>query len=379
MQLFNPMYIFGLGVVSFDDKASRIIELTPATKKDKELAGDIIKGIKTSGETNTYDGLLTGLQMAYEGGRRACVMLFTDGNPTVGVTEPRDIVRKILDEKNALSARSPKSHVDLHTFGIFGYKDRQGFLLNLAKSVGEGSYHKVDNRTDLATAFAYVVSNAINQVAEAIKITITPSPDRVEIKHAMTKFWQQEKPDSLIIIIPTLADQQSRHIPLEITMRPITEKTNYEELFRVDMTYKNVITQSEEKCDEYLYVARTNEWDEINLDVIEQHNRVKVAKKLKQVLKYVNEDNRNYALKELEKAKRIIEKSITKDSSLSICIQNELAKLILMVQGNLETAKMPLEESLKSHWHEKGGWSSCYLTRKEDTMITVVKSTSTTD
>jgi sulfur relay (sulfurtransferase) DsrC/TusE family protein len=162
-------------------------------------------------------------------------------------------------------------------------------------------------------------------------------------------------------------------------MRPITEKTNYEELFRVDMTYKNVITQSEEKCDEYLYVARTNEWDEINLDVIEQHNRVKVAKKLKQVLKYVNEDNRNYALKELEKAKRIIEKSITKDSSLSICIQNELAKLILMVQGNLETAKMPLEESLKSHWHEKGGWSSCYLTRKEDTMITVVKSTSITD
>jgi hypothetical protein len=36
-------------------------------------------------------------------------------------------------------------------------------------------------------------------------------------------------------------------MPLEITVRRITEKTNYEELFRVDMTYKNVITQSEEK------------------------------------------------------------------------------------------------------------------------------------
>ena len=377
--LLTLMYTFGLGVVSFDDKAIRLIELMPATKNNKERASNIVKGIKTSGETNTYEGLLVGLQMAYEGGRRACVMLFTDGNPNVGVTEPDDIIQKIIAETNALKERSPTSQVDLHTFGIFDYQDRQDFLLNLAENVGEGNYHNVDNRTDLATAFAYVVSTAINQIAEAIQITILPSSDRVQIEDALTQFRQIREEDQLIIKIPTLADQQSRHIPLKLIVLPTKEKANYEELLRVEITYKNVITQSEEKCDEYLYVARTHHWNEENPDVMEQHNRVNVAKKMKRALKYVKEDNRYDTIEELKEAEDIIQQSITKDSSLSMCMRNELAQLILMAKNNLKTAKMPLEESLKSHWHEKGVWSSCYLTRKEETMITVVKRNTTID
>ncbi len=189
----------------------------------------------------------------------------------------------------------------------------------------------------------------------------------------MTKFRQIEEGDSLIIKIPTLADEQSRHIPLKLSVPPRKEKANYEELFSVNMTYKNVITQSDETYDEYLYVARTRHWKEENLDVIEHHNRVKVAKKLQRVLKYVKEPDRDSALEELKEAEDVIEESITKNSSLSVCIRNELAKLTLMVKDNLDTARKPLEQSLKSHWDEKGGSSSCYLTRKEDTMITVVK------
>lgn len=342
---------------------------------------NIVSQIEANGDTNTYEGLLAGLRMAYEEGRRACVMLFTDGNPSAGsFQDPDDIVRKIVAETKLLkSSSTTNAQVDLHTFGISVYPEYQEFLLKLAESVGDGSYQKVDTTTDLPAAFATVVSNAMNQIAESIEVTITPSSDRVRIINGMTNFMQVKEADSLIIKIPNLADQQSRHIPLELTLLPTSEATNYEEVLGVKLTYKNLITKVVETCDEYLYVARTREWKGVNLDVIEQRNRAEVAEKLNRTLEFVREDNRDHALQELNEAAAIIVGSETKSRSrLSLCIQNELAKLTAIVDKNLKTAELPLKESLKSHWHEKGGLSSCYCTHKEDTMITLVSGYSAT-
>jgi hypothetical protein len=362
--------------VLFDDKASILIKLEPATEENKKKWRSAVDGIRTSRGTNTYDGLLSGLRMAYSGGRRACVMLFTDGNPTAGeFTEPDDIVREITQEEKELKAGSPKSQVDFHTFRISSYEDCTAFLRDLTGNFA--NYHNVDSGTNLETAFAHVVSNAINQVAQNIIVTITPSPaDRVQITQAL-KFGQKYEGNSLIITVQALADQQSRHILLELSVPPAKEKKKYEELLRVNISYNNVITERQEMGDEYLYVARTPHWNEQNLGVIEQHNRVKVASKLKRASKYVEANSRDDAMRELKKAEDIIEKSVTKARSLSVCIKNELAKLIQNLATNLDTVKMPLEESLESHWEEKGGWSSCYLTHREDTMISVVRSNMT--
>ena len=313
--------------------------------------------------------------MAYKGGRRACVMLFTDGKPNSGTYQkPEEIVEKIVNETAKLKASSPASQVELHTFGIFGYQDSEGFLLSLARRSGEGNYYNVDKNTNLATAFAYVVSNAINQIAKDIQLTILPSSDRVEIKEAMTKFVKIKEANTLVIKIPKLADQQSRHILLHLTVPPTQGEVKYEELLKVIMTYKNTITKKEENGDEYLYVARRHDLNEVNLDVREQLNRVNVAKKLHHVLKYyIKEYDRDGALEQLRKMNLNLKESVTKETSLTMCMQSELNKLIQMVEDNLDTANMPLEESMESHWQEKGGWNSCYLTRKEDTMIKVVQ------
>ena len=363
-----------LGIVGFNDKANHIITLASATKQKKKDWYSVVDAIKTSGGRNTYDGILSGLKMAFEGGRRACVMLFTDGDPSAGqFKEPDIIVQKIAQEKLVLKAGSPKSQVDFHTFGISAYQHCQDFLIKLVDNIG--NYHKVNSDTDLETAFTFVVSDAINQVAEAIQVTISPSsPDRVEIIEAMTKLRNIKDGDSLTVEVPTLAIEQSRHIILKLTVPPSKVKINYEELIRVEITYKNVITEKREEGDEYLYVARTPHWDKENLDVIGQRNRVEVALKLESILKYINEENRDDALNQLKDAQDIIDESATKEHSLSMCIKNELAKLKQMIETNLDTVKRPLNESLRSHWDEKEGWSSCYLTRKENTMITVVRS-----
>ena len=335
---------------------------------------NVVSQIEANGYTNTYEGLLAGLRMAYEERRRSCVMLFTDGNPSAGPFQnPDDIVRKIVAETKSLkSSSTTNAQVDLHTFGISVYPDCQDFLINLAESVGDGSYQKVDTTTDLPGAFASVVSNALNQIAESIEITITPSSNRVRIINSITNFIQMKEGDSLIIKIPNLADQRSRHIPLELSMPPASEATDYDEVLGVKLTYKNLITKGVETCEEYLYVARTREWNEVNFDVTEQRNRAEIAEKLNRTLEYVRKENPDDALRELNEAVGIIEESETRNRSLSLCMQNELAKLTAIVGKNLQPAELPLKESLKSHRHEKGGLLSCYRTRKENTMITLV-------
>ena len=359
--------------MSFNTKARRLFELAAVTEKNKEGAMNIVSQIEAVGDTNTYEGLLVGLRMAYEEGRRACVMLFTDGYPNAGSFQDMDdIVRNIITETRLLKRFSTtNAQVDLHTFGISVYPECQDFLFKLAESVGDGSYQKVDSTTDLSAAFASVVFNAITQIGESIEITITPSSDRVRIINGVTNFVQVKEAESLIIKIPNLADQQSRHIPLELTMLPTNKATNYEEVLGVKLTYKNLITKSVEMCEEYLYTARTREWSEVNLDVIEQRNRAKVAEKLNRTLEYVRVENPDDALREVNESLSIIERSETRNRSLSLCIQSELVKLMAMVH-NLNAVELPLKESLKSHWHEEGGLSLCYRAHKENTMITLV-------
>ena len=57
----------------------------------------------------------------------------------------------------------------------------------------------------------------------------------------------------------------------------------------------------------------------------------------------------------------------------NVCLGEDLDELILEVEsGDLNKAKKSLQDSLTSHLQEKGGRKSCYVTRKEDTLISVI-------
>ena len=58
-----------------------------------------------------------------------------------------------------------------------------------------------------------------------------------------------------------------------------------------------------------------------------------------------------------------------------MCLREDLNLLMDEVnEGDLNTAKKSLQDSLTSHWQEKGGRSSCYVTRKEEKLITLFAS-----
>ena len=182
--------------------------------------------------------------MAYRGGRRSRVLLFTDGHANDGRwTENDDIIREIVQETNALASKT-QSQVTLSTFGYLGEHDE--FLLqHLATNVGGGTYNFLNENTALGSAIAKVLGDAIHTVGEKIQLTITPV-DNVQIVEAMTKFPSKQEGEKLTFEIPSTADQQSRHILLRLAVPPTSERAVHSALYEVELRYKNTLTERDE-------------------------------------------------------------------------------------------------------------------------------------
>jgi hypothetical protein len=242
----NSFTVFSLfaGIVTYATNVYRDVELSSCTAGNKNRAREIVSNFRTTGSTNLYGGVLTGLRMAYHGGRRSRVLLFTDGHANDGLwIENHDIIREIVRETAALESVT-QSQVTLSTFGYLGEHDER-LLQQLATNVGGGTYNFLSENTALGSTTAKVLGDAIHTVAEKIQLTITPI-DQVQIVEAITKFPSKQEGEKLSFEIPSTADQQSRHILLKLNVPPAKEKSFHEALFAVELRYKNTLTERDE-------------------------------------------------------------------------------------------------------------------------------------
>ena len=358
-----------LGIVSYDSFVTTHLELTVCTDQNKERARDIVKRIAASGVTNLYGGLLRGLEMAYHGRRRSRVLLFTDGRANFGWTETEDIIREISRETDKLKQ---SAEVQLSTFGYLG--DHDEVLLSRLASNG-GTYNYLDTNTKLADAFGLFLGDAINTIAERIQLTVTPL-NGVQIMNVAAEFCKKDQ-EKTTCEIPSLADQHSLHILLELSVPPCEKEKAHDVLFHVDLKYTNAITNRGEGSEERLFVARTTTLDKEtrSREVDEQLNRVFVADQIGKSLDHLNKNDKKQTMRMLKEADKFIMTSISRNSTLSLCLHRDLDDLIGFVDhGDLNDAKKALQDSLMSHLQEKGGRKTCYLTRKEDQLITILKS-----
>ena len=232
------------GIVTYSAKVFRNLELVNCTAGNRSRARDIVNNFRTMGSTNLYGGLLNGLQMAYHGGRRSRVLLFTDGHANAGDWIVKDdIIREIVRETTALRSRT-QAQVMLSTFGYLGEHDEL-LLKELATNVGGGTYNFLNKNTAVAPTCAKVLGDAIHTIAEKIELSITPL-DNVQIVEAITNFQSRQESEKLIFEIPSAADQQSRHILLQLAVPPTSEPSIHAGLYRVELAYTNTLTELEE-------------------------------------------------------------------------------------------------------------------------------------
>jgi Ca-activated chloride channel family protein len=87
-------------IIPFSTEARRFRDgLAEANEAEKRLAGVFIDEMKASGGTNLEEGLRFGLSDLQSPGRLQMVVLLSDGEPTIGVTAPPEILARVK-EKN---------------------------------------------------------------------------------------------------------------------------------------------------------------------------------------------------------------------------------------------------------------------------------------
>ena len=369
------VYTF-IGIVTFSDHVTTNLKPIICTKANKNHARATVGNFRPGGSTNLHGGLLTGLTLAYKRSRRSSVLLFTDGNANSGTFRKKEqIITNIRSEVEMLSSHA-NTQVILSTFG-FGNDHDEDFLSQLAKIAGGGKYNFLKENSDLSK-FGHVIGDAMYTVAENIRLTITPE-NGVKIREVITIFPWEIVPgsQSYKIDIPSTADQQFRHILLKLVVPPSPMQTDHQSLFHVTILYENALKNQEERGEEYLFVSRTKDVDlsTRSLDVDEQLNRMNAARQIKLALDALAHNEKDKSSQLLYDAYHKIHTSDSKANTLSLCLCKDLETLLAQVtEGDLNAAKKALQDSLTSHWQEKGGASSCYVTRKEDKLITLLTS-----
>lgn len=163
-----------LAIVAYNDKASTVVELTSMTEAGWAYAEDKMERLVPQGNTNTYLGLETGLQLLADGqqpGRHQHLLLLTDGIPNIA--PPRGIVPQL--KHFIKDKRGGRLGCTINTFG-FGYDLDSQMLVDIANE-GAGSYAFIPDAGFVGTVFVNAVTNLLVTVATNAVLRLEPLVD----------------------------------------------------------------------------------------------------------------------------------------------------------------------------------------------------------
>jgi len=153
-----------LAIVIYDHEATILHGSEPVTNKE-ELKKKL-EHIRARGATNLSAGLELGYQeviSTYDRNKINRVLLFSDGHPNEGITDPF-----YLDRMASNYAR--RDDVSISTFGV-GHEYNEYLLHDIAES-GAGNYYYIQKSTDITTDFSNEISLLHAVTAQHAVLTI---------------------------------------------------------------------------------------------------------------------------------------------------------------------------------------------------------------
>lgn len=270
-----------------------------ASGDQQEKLSNIIKGIRLNGNTALFDGWSTGATCVAENMKEGYinrVMLLTDGEANVGLTQSDEIctrVRKLSD-----------NDVTTSTFGV-GNSYNEDLLQGMSES-GDGNYYYIKDENDFESMFSHEFGGLVNLVGR--KVLLFLEYTGWKDFNLLNDF---EKNNEGLYRLPNLTTLSSLDLIFEGT--PSEENASV----KISVCY-DVADGSKEEIKSIINVDTIlNEKDEYkNQDVIDKVVLIKIANKKRDAIRALDNGDRELAEKSLGMARGFLATASAGVSSL---------------------------------------------------------------
>ncbi|MCL4219090.1 MAG: von Willebrand factor type A domain-containing protein, partial [Candidatus Hydrogenedentes bacterium] len=162
-----------LGIVTYAGQAGIALKSIRCTENNRKHILDVIEGLGAGGSTHGAAGLKTAYEMVNEEFRKNGinrVILCTDGDFNVGVTDEDELVEVITD--------NAKNGVFFTVLG-FGMGNLKDDRLETLADKGNGAYGYIDSLTEARKVFLEEMTGTLVTIAKDVKIQVEFNPARV--------------------------------------------------------------------------------------------------------------------------------------------------------------------------------------------------------
>lgn len=205
------------GLVTFDNHAQVVVTPAKVTGDFKAKLSAAVEKLQIGGGTNLAEGIVSSIDVIQKLDLPPSflhrIILFTDGQPTMGITNPKAIL-KLLNKKRARA-----------TVSAFGYGEGNcswggidhDFLTALSTQ-GKGNYAYVKDPDDALGAFGKELGGLLSTYATNLMVEINPSGGH-RIQKVVTNIEHEEDVTGVIEIpISDILGEETRHLVFETAL-----------------------------------------------------------------------------------------------------------------------------------------------------------------
>jgi Ca-activated chloride channel family protein len=269
-----------LGIITFSTEVQTVFETAPMTQANRELAKNIVKGLRDYSATNLSAALEVAIEKCATAEKnKVCrIVVLTDGLPTAGKSVHGDLVSIVNGMVDTVS---------LSTFG-YGTDYNPELLLSLSNT-GRGNHFYIEKSEDCNKAFALELGGLLSLYAQNIRVTVDPTGNTA-ITEFLSSYQFENKPgyrgitgSKLEFVIDDIYTGEAKHVMMKMQIPEATEAVcaGPFKVCTIKVTYMDVETKqniSFEETATIQYVKPGKVPAEANIEVKKQLVMIQAAK-----------------------------------------------------------------------------------------------------
>jgi Ca-activated chloride channel family protein len=280
-----------LSVVVYDDVVDTI--LPPQHVSDKATIRNLLRRIRAGGTTNLSGGWLKGCEHVQANQNRESiqrVLLLTDGQANVGVTDPNILIRTARQKAEA--------GIITTTLG-FGAHFNEDLLIGMAQAAG-GNFYFIQSPDDASEVFKIEVESLVSVAAQNLTVTLEPVAGSGAEFSELLNNYRSEKHDNhqTVITMGDVYQGEDKLLAFAVKLAAPAQQGTLD-LFRLAYTYEAVTDgtiQTFHSEKPVLLSAAIGTIEQAMsaapaLSVIEQISRVRIAKAKEQAIAEADQGN----------------------------------------------------------------------------------------